>query len=157
MNNTDICLYIKNLFSVFWLLYKLKYCQLLICLLTKKYYTLGTLVNFDSKTLCLPGWYLHHSTLTLNNLQVFVCQRLLYDLLIYKQADYWIAIYLQTAIAINQSPVIREKAILLVKLMQNVEKRFPDEQELNAQFLELVNYIYRYISHMVKFHLTGLN
>jgi hypothetical protein len=50
---------------------------------------------------------------------------------------------LQTPIAINQSPVIREKAILLVKLMQHVEKRFPDEQELNAQFLELVNYIYR--------------
>ena len=49
----------------------------------------------------------------------------------------------QTPIAINQSPVIREKAILLVKLMQHVEKRFPEEQELNAQFLELVNYIYR--------------
>lgn len=31
----------------------------------------------------------------------------------------------------------------MVKLMQHVEKRFPEEQELNAQFLELVNYIYR--------------
>lgn len=27
--------------------------------------------------------------------------------------------------------------------MQHVEKRFPDDTELNAQFLELVNYIYR--------------
>lgn len=52
-------------------------------------------------------------------------------------------VWFQTPIAINQSPVIREKAILLVKLMQHVEKRFPEEQELNAQFLELVNYIYR--------------
>ena len=49
----------------------------------------------------------------------------------------------QTAIAINQSPSIREKAILLMKLMQNVEKRFPDDQDLNAQYLDLVNYIYR--------------
>ena len=50
---------------------------------------------------------------------------------------------LQTPVAINQSPSLREKAILLVKLMQYVEKRFPDEADLNAQFLELVNYIYR--------------
>ncbi|XP_076072619.1 transformation/transcription domain-associated protein-like isoform X5 [Mytilus galloprovincialis] len=58
-----------------------------------------------------------------------------------KMVEDWVKT--KTAIAINQSPVIREKAILLVKLMQNVEKRFPDESELNAQFLELVNYIYR--------------
>lgn len=50
---------------------------------------------------------------------------------------------MQTAIAINQSPSLREKAILLVKLMQHVEKRFPDDTDLNAQFLDLVNYIYR--------------
>lgn len=56
---------------------------------------------------------------------------------------YFTYVCFQTPIAINQSPVIREKAILLVKLMQHVEKRFPEEQELNAQFLELVNYIYR--------------
>ena len=49
----------------------------------------------------------------------------------------------QTPIAINQSPSLREKAILLVKLMQHVEKRFPEDNDLNAQFLELVNYIYR--------------
>ena len=49
----------------------------------------------------------------------------------------------QNPIAINQSPSPREKAILLVKLMQHVEKRFPDDTDLNAQFLELVNYIYR--------------
>ncbi|XP_028033958.1 transcription-associated protein 1 isoform X2 [Bombyx mandarina] len=40
-------------------------------------------------------------------------------------------------------PSLREKSILLVKLMQYVEKRFPDDLELNAQFLELINYVYR--------------
>ena len=50
---------------------------------------------------------------------------------------------LQTPIVMNQSPSLREKAILLVRLMQHVEKRFPDDSDLNAQFLELVNYIYR--------------
>jgi transformation/transcription domain-associated protein len=45
--------------------------------------------------------------------------------------------------AINQSPSLREKALLLVKLQAYVEKRFPDEPDLNAQFLELVHYIYR--------------
>jgi transformation/transcription domain-associated protein len=47
-------------------------------------------------------------------------------------------------IAINQAPTLREKSILLVKLMQYVEKRFPDDLELNAQFLDIVNYIYRF-------------
>lgn len=37
-------------------------------------------------------------------------------------------------------PSLKEKSILLVKLMQFVEKRFPD---LNTQFLELVNFVYR--------------
>jgi len=41
-------------------------------------------------------------------------------------------------------PSLREKAILLVKLSQHVEKRFPDDAELNAQFLELVYYVYRW-------------
>lgn len=44
---------------------------------------------------------------------------------------------------VTQAPTLREKSILLVKLMQYVEKRFPEDQELNAQFLELINYIYR--------------
>lgn len=39
------------------------------------------------------------------------------------------------------APNLREKSILLVKMMQYVEKRFPD---LNTQFLELVNSVYRY-------------
>lgn len=52
---------------------------------------------------------------------------------------------LQSAIALNQNPSLREKAILLVKLMLHVEKRFPEDSDLNAQFLELVNYIYRSI------------
>ena len=46
-------------------------------------------------------------------------------------------------IAVNQSPTLREKAILLVKLMQNIEKRFSEDTELYSQFLELVNHIYR--------------
>jgi transformation/transcription domain-associated protein len=44
---------------------------------------------------------------------------------------------------VNQMPSLREKSILLVKLMQYVEKRFPDDAELNAHFLEIVNFIYR--------------
>ncbi|KAI0213609.1 Transformation/transcription domain-associated protein [Lamellibrachia satsuma] len=58
-----------------------------------------------------------------------------------KMVEDWVKI--KTPIAINQSPSLREKAILLVKLMQHVEKRFPEDHDLNAQFLELVNYIYR--------------
>lgn len=46
-------------------------------------------------------------------------------------------------VTVSQAPTLREKSILLVKLMQYVEKRFADDQELNAQFLELINYIYR--------------
>ncbi|KAL4715075.1 hypothetical protein ACJJTC_012122 [Scirpophaga incertulas] len=43
----------------------------------------------------------------------------------------------------SAAPSLREKSILLVKLMQYVEKRFPDDLELNAQFLDIINYIYR--------------
>ena len=43
-------------------------------------------------------------------------------------------------------PSLREKAILLVKLSQHVEKRFPDDTELNAQFLELVYFVYRFVT-----------
>ncbi|XP_027217728.2 transformation/transcription domain-associated protein isoform X2 [Penaeus vannamei] len=49
----------------------------------------------------------------------------------------------KTPIAINQGPSLREKSILLVKLMQYVEKRFSEDTELMAQFLELVNHVYR--------------
>uniref|UniRef100_A0AAR2LDQ5 Transformation/transcription domain-associated protein n=1 Tax=Pygocentrus nattereri TaxID=42514 RepID=A0AAR2LDQ5_PYGNA len=45
--------------------------------------------------------------------------------------------------AANQMPNLREKSILLVKMMTYIEKRFPDDLELNAQFLDLVNYVYR--------------
>lgn len=45
--------------------------------------------------------------------------------------------------AVNQTPSLREKSILLAKLQQYVEKRFPDELELQAQFLELVNFVFR--------------
>uniref|UniRef100_A0AAY5KGU4 Transformation/transcription domain-associated protein n=1 Tax=Esox lucius TaxID=8010 RepID=A0AAY5KGU4_ESOLU len=45
--------------------------------------------------------------------------------------------------AANQMPNLREKSILLVKMMTYIEKRFPDDLELNAHFLDLVNYVYR--------------
>ncbi|CAG9767854.1 unnamed protein product [Ceutorhynchus assimilis] len=44
--------------------------------------------------------------------------------------------------SMNPTPSSREKSILLVKLTQYVEKRFPEDNELNAQFLELVNFVY---------------
>ena len=62
-----------------------------------------------------------------------------------KMVEDWIKT--KTPISVNQSPHLKEKVILLVKLMQNVEKRFTGTDdshvELNTQFLELVNYIYR--------------
>lgn len=63
-----------------------------------------------------------------------------------KMVEDWIKT--KTVVSLNQSPHLKEKVILLVKLMQNVEKRFAtatddSHVELNAQFLELVNYIYR--------------
>uniref|UniRef100_A0A670YBT6 Transformation/transcription domain associated protein n=1 Tax=Pseudonaja textilis TaxID=8673 RepID=A0A670YBT6_PSETE len=48
-----------------------------------------------------------------------------------------------SSMAANQIPTLREKSILLVKMMTYIEKRFPDDLELNAQFLDLVNYVYR--------------
>uniref|UniRef100_UPI00359021B0 transformation/transcription domain-associated protein-like n=1 Tax=Myxine glutinosa TaxID=7769 RepID=UPI00359021B0 len=43
----------------------------------------------------------------------------------------------------QQTHTHHEKRILLVKMMTCIEKRFPDDVQLNMQFLELVNYIYR--------------
>lgn len=45
--------------------------------------------------------------------------------------------------AVNQTPSLREKSILLVKLMQYVEKRFSMDEELMGQFLTLVLYVYK--------------
>ncbi|KAM4023906.1 transformation/transcription domain-associated protein [Anomaloglossus baeobatrachus] len=45
--------------------------------------------------------------------------------------------------SLGTTPTLREKSILLVKMMTYIEKRFPEDLELNAQFLELVNYVYR--------------
>ncbi|CAH1788418.1 unnamed protein product [Owenia fusiformis] len=58
-----------------------------------------------------------------------------------RMVEDWVKI--KTPLAISQSPSPREKAILLDKLMKHVEKRFPDDTDLHAHFLELVNYIYR--------------
>jgi len=40
----------------------------------------------------------------------------------------------------NEGPNLREKSILLVKIMQHIEKKFPD---LNAQYLDIIIHIYR--------------
>ncbi|XP_058013081.1 transformation/transcription domain-associated protein [Ahaetulla prasina] len=48
-----------------------------------------------------------------------------------------------SSMAANQIPTLREKSILLVKMMTYIEKRFPEDLELNAHFLDLVNYVYR--------------
>ena len=42
-----------------------------------------------------------------------------------------------------QGPNLREKTLLLIKLMYNIEKRDTHELDLIAQFLELINYVYR--------------
>nr|NP_001303335.1 Nipped-A, isoform F [Drosophila melanogaster]ABI31023.2 Nipped-A, isoform F [Drosophila melanogaster] len=60
---------------------------------------------------------------------------------IIKMLDEWIKT--KEPNVMTQVPSIREKSALLVKLMQNVEKKFTDEIELNIQFLEIINFIYR--------------
>ncbi|XP_058123036.1 transcription-associated protein 1 [Anopheles ziemanni] len=62
---------------------------------------------------------------------------------IVKIIEEWMKSNKNTPVTVQQAPTLREKSILLVKLMQYVEKRFADDLELNGQFLELVNYIYR--------------
>jgi len=49
----------------------------------------------------------------------------------------------QKQIPPTQGPNLREKTLLLIKLMLFIEKRFPTEPELNSQFLELIYYVYR--------------
>uniref|UniRef100_A0A8D2JJ48 Transformation/transcription domain associated protein n=1 Tax=Varanus komodoensis TaxID=61221 RepID=A0A8D2JJ48_VARKO len=58
-----------------------------------------------------------------------------------KIVEEWVKI--NSSMAANQTPTLREKSILLVKMMTYIEKRFPEDLELNAQFLDLVNYVYR--------------
>lgn len=48
----------------------------------------------------------------------------------------------KTHVTLSQAPSLREKSILLVKMMQYVEKRFADDIDLNAQFLELIKFVY---------------
>jgi len=59
---------------------------------------------------------------------------------IVRMLDEWMKT--KTPIAINQGPSLREKSILLVKMMQCLEKRFPEDIELNISFLELINFVY---------------
>lgn len=60
-----------------------------------------------------------------------------------RMVEEWMKCRMAALLGASAAPSLREKSILLVKLMQYVEKRFPDDQELNAQFLELINYVYR--------------
>ncbi|XP_068742186.1 transformation/transcription domain-associated protein-like isoform X1 [Montipora capricornis] len=46
-------------------------------------------------------------------------------------------------LTMQRLPTPKEKSLLLVRMMLNYEKRFPEDFELQAQFLELVNYVYR--------------
>lgn len=59
---------------------------------------------------------------------------------IVKIVEEWVTA--KIAIIVNQGPSIREKSILLTKLMQNVEKRFGSDTELVGVFLELIIFIY---------------
>lgn len=59
---------------------------------------------------------------------------------IVRMLDEWMRT--KTPIAINQGPSLREKSILLVKMMQCLEKRFPDDVDLNIAFLELIHFVY---------------
>ena len=52
---------------------------------------------------------------------------------------------LQTPQNQNNMPSLREKSLLLYRMMLNFEKRFSDELELHAQFSEIVHFVYRYV------------
>ena len=43
----------------------------------------------------------------------------------------------------STAPSLREKTVLLTKLMTYVEKRFPEDTELSVQFLETVLFVYK--------------
>ena len=43
----------------------------------------------------------------------------------------------------STAPSLREKTVLLTKLMMYVEKRFPEDTELSVQFLETVLFVYK--------------
>jgi len=61
-----------------------------------------------------------------------------------KMLDEWVRQpHNQTMRDATHSPILKEKSLLLVKLMTHVERNFPDDLELNAQFLEIVNFVYR--------------
>lgn len=44
-------------------------------------------------------------------------------------------------------PNVQEKSVLLVKMMQCIEKRFPD---LNCQFLDIIYNIYKYVTTLLQ-------
>ncbi|XP_065834052.1 transformation/transcription domain-associated protein-like isoform X2 [Oscarella lobularis] len=58
-----------------------------------------------------------------------------------KIVDEWVK--QKSQLHVQQAPSLREKSALLFRMMSFYEKRFPNEQELNAQFLEIVNFVYR--------------
>lgn len=43
----------------------------------------------------------------------------------------------------HSGPTLREKTLLLSRMMTFYDKRFPDDLELNTMFLDIVHYVYR--------------
>ena len=43
----------------------------------------------------------------------------------------------------HSGPSLREKSLLLTRMMMYYEKRFPEDAELLAQFLDIVLYVYK--------------
>ncbi len=43
----------------------------------------------------------------------------------------------------HPSPSLREKTLLLSKMMMYYEKRFPEDVELMAQFLDIVLFVFK--------------
>ena len=60
----------------------------------------------------------------------------------------------------HSSPSLREKSLLLTRMMVFYEKRFPEDQELLAQFLEIILFVYKWAynskTYDVHVHLTQL-
>ena len=58
-----------------------------------------------------------------------------------KMVEEWVKC--KNTVAINQGPSVREKSILLVRMMSCYEKRFGDDADLMASYLQLIVHVYR--------------
>ena len=55
----------------------------------------------------------------------------------------------------HPSPSLREKTLLLTRMMVFYEKRFPDDMELQAQFLDVVLFVYKSVTCIVNYCMDG--